>query len=154
MPNADRAGRSAHHSPVRSIRNSTQVDKGTVLKTDRRRKSCVGSNPTCSANAKAMCVAWLGAYALPGRLDPANLMDILSICGTPERRGRGGRNPATKRPFFPDSVSPLRPQRNQGRQSASGHTDAAPAGSASQPRAFRYFVPSHPARLIKWDDKQ
>ena len=72
MPNADRAGRSAHHSPVRSIRNSTQVDKGTVLKTDRRRKSCVGSNPTCSANAKAMCGAWLGAYALPGRLDPAN----------------------------------------------------------------------------------
>ena len=24
-----------------------------------------------------MCGAWLGAYALPGRLDPANLMKIL-----------------------------------------------------------------------------
>ena len=86
MPNADRAGRSAHHSPVRSIRNSTQVDKGTVLKTDRRRKSCVGSNPTCSANAKAMCGAWLGAYALPGRLDPAN-QNLTTLRVTPRKDG-------------------------------------------------------------------
>ena len=35
---------------------------------------CVaGSSPACLANAKAMCGAWLGAYALPGRLDPVNL---------------------------------------------------------------------------------
>ena len=34
---------------------------------------CVaGSSPACPTNAKAMCGAWLGAYALPGRLDPAN----------------------------------------------------------------------------------
>lgn len=32
-----------------------------------------GSNPACPTNAKAMCGAWLGAYALPGRLDPVNL---------------------------------------------------------------------------------
>ena len=31
-----------------------------------------GSSPACPTNAKAMCGAWLGAYALPGRLDPAN----------------------------------------------------------------------------------
>lgn len=90
MPNADRAGRSAHHSPVRSIRNSTQVDKGTVLKTDRRRKSCVGSNPTCSANAKAMCGAWLGAYALPGRLDPANQVSLKNMAPRKDGAAAGG----------------------------------------------------------------
>lgn len=34
----------------------------------------LGSTPSGTTNAKAMCGAWLGAYALPGRLDPANLM--------------------------------------------------------------------------------
>ena len=58
-----------------------------------------GSSPACPTNAKAMCGAWLGAYALPGRLDPANL-ELFSLTDTPERRGRGGRNPATKGPFF------------------------------------------------------
>ena len=53
-----------------------------------------GSSPACPTNAKAMCGAWLGAYALPGRLDPANL-ELFSLTDTPERRGRGGRNPAT-----------------------------------------------------------
>ena len=37
----------------------------------------LGSTPSGTTNAKAMCGAWLGAYALPGRLDPANLMKIL-----------------------------------------------------------------------------
>ena len=37
------------------------------------KRNGVGSNPACPTNAKAMCGAWLGAYALPGRLDPVNL---------------------------------------------------------------------------------
>lgn len=37
----------------------------------------LGSTPSGTTNAKAMCGAWLGAYVLPGRLDPVNLMKIL-----------------------------------------------------------------------------
>ena len=55
----------------------------------------LGSTPSGTTNAKAVCGAWLGAYALPGRLAPANLMKILCYVAPPERRGRGGRNPAT-----------------------------------------------------------
>lgn len=49
-------------------------------------KEIAGSIPACPTNAKAMCGAWLGAYALPGRLDPANLL-INSLFLAPRKDG-------------------------------------------------------------------
>ena len=78
-----------------------------------------GSIPACPTNAKAMCGAWLGAYALPGRLDPANLHRNSLFFGTPERRGRGGRNPATSEHGLHISYTRgIRPHRQDGLERA------------------------------------
>lgn len=46
----------------------------------------LGSTPSGTTNAKAMCGAWLGAYALPGRLDPANQY-LTTLRVTPRKDG-------------------------------------------------------------------
>lgn len=53
-----------------------------------------GSSPACPTNAKAMCGAWLGVMPCPdGSIRLTYIKN--SVYDTPERRGRGGRNPAT-----------------------------------------------------------
>ena len=54
----------------------------------------LGSTPSGTTNAKAMCGAWLAGKPVPGRPDPVNPYFYILMADTPERRGRGGRNPA------------------------------------------------------------
>lgn len=58
-----------------------------------------GANPACPTNGKARCGADAGGGSPPGTprfRQPTQLSSFLTLADTPERRGRGGRNPTDK----------------------------------------------------------
>lgn len=91
---SERAAPRVHHAsvvlPMRDLLTS-------YFFTNRKapRKDGAAGRPDSAANAKAMCGAWLGAMPCPDGSIRLTSLKILCF-DTPERRGRGGRNPATR----------------------------------------------------------